>query len=282
MNRLVTAAARISHAVSRVVSSSLPSPLKRAILRDYLISIELKRFGTKGRPLAIAGRSVAYLDFGSAVFQFHELFVELQYYLQLKASEPFIVDCGSNIGLSVIFFTILFPNAEVLAFEPDVQTFACLIRNIEANGLNRVTARCLALTAEDGEVDFYFDRDHPGSGRNSTLPGRITGAKTRVPSGKLSEIIDRHVDLLKLDIEGAELPVLRDLFEQGRMPLIDHCLIEYHHHIDPLDDKLASLLSLLEASGFGYLINSPRYPGHIPFKYQDLIIYAYRIDHVRA
>jgi FkbM family methyltransferase len=264
--------------VAHIATSPLPCRLKRRILRDYLVSIELKRDGSGGAPLRIAGHSVSYLDFGSLVFQFHELFVELQYYIRLNTPQPLIVDCGSNIGLSVIFFTTLFPNAHILAFEPDPQAFGCLVRNIEANRLRRVVARRVAVTAEDGEADFFYDPDRPGYALNSTIPGRVRGAATRVPCERLSTIIDRHVDLLKLDIEGAELPVLRDLFEEARMSLIDNCLIEYHHHIHPQEDGFASLLSLLEASGFGYLVDAPRYPGHIPLKYQDLLVYAYRID----
>jgi FkbM family methyltransferase len=276
MNRFAAAALRITRTLVRLLASPLPSNLKRKLLKDYLLSIEFKRYGTRGAPLKLAGYTVRYLGFGGLVFQFHELFAEAQYLVPLSTADPFIIDCGSNLGLSVMFFARLFPTARILAFEPDPQAYDCLVQNLQANGLEQVTAERVAVTDHDGEVDFYADPMRPGSALGSTIPGRKGEDVQRVPSRRLSSYINQRVDLLKLDIEGAELSVLRELSQAQRLAHIENCLIEYHHHIHPGQDRLSELLSLLEASEFGYMISVPRYPGHIREKYQDLLIYAYR------
>jgi hypothetical protein len=84
------------------------------------------------------------------------------------------------------------------------------------------------------------------------------------------------VDLLKLDIEGAEVPVLQEVAEGGRLDLIDQMVMEYHHHLQPDEDRLGGLLSTLERNGFGYQIAS-RPP--FPFRRDEacsMFLYAYR------
>ena len=63
---------------------------------------------------------------------------------------------------------------------------------------------------------------------------------------KLSNYIKQKVDLLKIDIEGAEIDVLTDLFRSKKLNLVENMIIEYHHHIDPKIDNLSRLLYLLE------------------------------------
>ncbi|MGD8603905.1 MAG: FkbM family methyltransferase [Anaerolineales bacterium] len=277
MNRFIAAALRIPRIGVQILTSPLPAPLRRTLFKDYLLSIELKRFGKSGTPLSLAGYSVNYLHFGGLVFQFHELFVQAHYFVSLESNHPYIIDCGSNIGLSVMFFAKLYPDAIILAFEPDPDAYACLTRNVQDNGLNNVTTECVAITDKEGEVDFYSDENRPGSALGSIIPGRVQGSRQRVPSRTLSSLINGKVDLLKIDIEGAELQVVRDLAEEGKLSFIQNCLIEFHHHIQPGENHLAELLSFLERAGFGYMISAPDYPGHRPGKYQDILIYAYKL-----
>lgn len=277
MNRLLAAALRITRTTIRLLTSPLPAQLRRTLLKDYLLSIELKRYGMAGTPISLAGYSVNYLSFGGLVYQFNELFVDAHYLVPLDVTQPFIIDCGSNIGLSVMFFARLYPDARILAFEPDPDAYQCLFQNVRDNGLDNVTAERVAITDTEGEIDFYADPVRPGSASASTVPGRISGSVQRVPSRRLSSLINSQVDLVKLDIEGAELEVLRDLAKAGKLSSIRNWLIEFHHHIHPDVNQLADLLSLLEDAEFGYMISAPNYPGHRQGKFQDVLIYAYRI-----
>lgn len=276
LKRIFRSISRIIRSVGRILSSDLPRSLKQSVLWSYLFSIELKLFGRDGRPLNIVGNWVRYLRFPSLVFQFHEIFVELQYNLKLDTTRPFIIDCGSNIGMSLVFFKALYPEAEILAFEPDPGSYECLLQNIEVNKLKDVQALKLALSEEEGQVDFYIDPDRPGSLLMSTIQDRMPHTATRVPSGRLSTFIDRSIDLVKMDIEGAELTVIKELSYSGRMAHVNNFLIEYHHHIDTAQDEFGAFLSLLEESGYGYQIRLPRQSDMTAREYQDLVIFAYR------
>ena len=59
-------------------------------------------------------------------FQREEIFRREQYRFETDAPAPFIVDCGANIGMATLYFKSLYPDATVLAFEPDPAAFACL------------------------------------------------------------------------------------------------------------------------------------------------------------
>jgi hypothetical protein len=98
-----------------------------------------------------------------------------------------------------------------------------------------------------------------------------------VKAGKLSAYIDGPVDLVKLDVEGAEWDVMTDLKNSGKLSLIRRLIIEYHHKIGSQASCLGRFLSLLEEEGFEYQIAAA---GCDPIArqgvYQDILIGAYR------
>ena len=75
---------------------------------------------------------------------------------------------------------------------------------------------------------------------------RMPGAAVRVPAVRLSRYVTKPVDFLKLDVEGSELPVLRDLASSGAIGQIRQMVIEFHHHMRPDVDNLSECLSILE------------------------------------
>ena len=70
-------------------------------------------------------------------------------YKQELPPKPFIIDCGANIGLSVIYLKNLYPDAEIVAFEPDEQNFQLLQKNIASFGFKNVEARKEAVWTEN-------------------------------------------------------------------------------------------------------------------------------------
>src|SRR6185295_11883552 len=96
--------------------------------------------------------------------------------------------------------------------------FSYLKQNIEQNHLTHVTPVFGALSSAKGEQQFFFNTKRPGS--STGMPGVAASKKTStfskvtVPAIRLSDYVTEDVDLLKLDVEGAEGVILRDLDTQ--------------------------------------------------------------------
>lgn len=232
-----------------------------------LVQVKVGRFDVTGFSIP----SLAYLH--------REIFVDLQYYFSTQLKDPFIVDGGSNIGMSVLFFKALYPAARVLAFEPAQSAHELLLQNVEANGLRDVEVHCAALGREDGEVTFFEDRADPATFRMSTRSERLPGTASAVPQRRLSQLLSEDVELLKLDVEGSEDDVLAELVDSKAVSRIRQLVVEYHHQLDPTRDFLGGFLERLRDEGFGYQV-SARGPvanraGAEP-AFQDILVYARR------
>lgn len=72
-------------------------------------------------------------------FSRREIFSDEVYRLVARRPKPFIIDCGANVGMSVVHFKNLYPDCTVVAFEPDPTQFQVLQRNVASYGLSGVT-----------------------------------------------------------------------------------------------------------------------------------------------
>ncbi len=184
-----------------------------------------------------------------------EIYPGKVYFFETTNETPVIIDCGSNIGMSVIYFKELYPQASVYAFEPDHDSFSMLQYNVAVNKLTNVSLFNVALDEKEGETFFYYDAEKPGN-PCMTLTSGMFKDKQRVKVEKLSDHIKQlttRIDLVKIDVEGAEHGILRDLVESKTINLVNKMLIEYHHHMGgSTEDKLGDFLKMLENNGFGY------------------------------
>jgi FkbM family methyltransferase len=139
-------------------------------------------------------------DFGL----FYEIFLDNNYPLDHEENIKTIFDVGANIGVSTIFFSLKYPEAQIFSFEPDPANLKRLHEN--AKKLGNVTVNDIAVWSEQTELTFYAD-PHRGSS-SSALKIRDRQKKITVKASTLDQIIKetgvKHVDILKIDIEGAE------------------------------------------------------------------------------
>jgi FkbM family methyltransferase len=225
----------------------------------------------------VAGFRMRYLEAQWMRYLYREVFAEREYWFSAETTRPVILDCGSNIGMAVLFFKALYPDAEITAFEPAPWACAAIEETIQANGLRDVTLHNAALAEQDGVLELYHDPNHPGSAVMSVFRERMPGETVRVSAVRLSRYVTKPVDFLKLDVEGSELPVLRELVASGAVGRIRQMVIEFHHHMSPTVDNLSECLAILEENGFGYqLTSAPVYTPITRGQFQDVLVHAYR------
>lgn len=242
------------------------SPSKKFALWWNLLHVSGKMLGYK----------ISYFDRPNLTCLYREIFARQSYYFQSIQESPIILDCGANLGIATLYFKWLYPKAKIHAFEPDPTAFAMLQRNVAQNHLTDVVLDNCALWHEDGTVQFFVDRNNPGSLHLSTDASRYQGEAIQVPSRKLSGFIQAEIDLLKLDVEGAEYHVLCDLVSNGKIHWIRQMVIEYHHRLGNQPSCLAGFLHLLEQAGFDYQLHATLRSVTSRDTYQDILIGAYR------
>lgn len=188
-----------------------------------------------------------------------ELFEEECYFFETNKPTPFIIDCGAYIGLSVFYFKWRFPNAKVLAFEADPQTFEVLQKNVSNLQLENVEILNRAVWNEEKELVFYSGNSMSGS---LFIDAENKGTPVYVKTAKLKNYLNQPVDFLKLDIEGAEFEVLNDI--RNDLGQVERIFLEYHS-LAGETQKLGALLEILTAAGFRYYIQEAKNYTHRPF-----------------
>jgi FkbM family methyltransferase len=215
---------------------------------------------------------VEFFRINDLLYLFTEVFIEEVYGKTPMTQVETIVDCGSNIGVSLLYFKSLYPHARILAFEACPETFQILQRNVSNNRLANVEAFNLAVSGSERDIVFYSTA---GSifGSSNELRGR--GAGVSVKGFPLSSFLSETIDLLKMDVEGAELEVFPELESSGKLSLVRHLAIEYHHHLPHSSARFSDFLAILERNGFDYQMSALFLtPGKDMF--QDVTLYAYR------
>lgn len=150
------------------------------------------------------------------------------------------IDCGANLGRVLADFIQTLPDHDFYAFEPNAQLHTSLRSEVERTGHPRVTLYDKAVWTHDGTANLYL-----GHHESSTL---LLGKRVPpvydqqidydnpvpVPCIDFSAWLAREVDsedqvTVKMDIEGAEYPVLRKMIHDGTLALISLLYIEWHH-----------------------------------------------------
>lgn len=206
---------------------------------------------------AVLGRPIRYSDPDGLLHSVREVFQEEVYRFSARSASPRIVDAGANIGLSVLYFKTLYPNAAVVAYEPDADIFAMLRSNV--GDLPGVELRQAAAWKEDTVLTFFREGSLAGSTEIDFL-GRAQPIEVRAERLR-DELRRAPVDFLKLDIEGAENAVLFDVADE--LDGVDHLFFEYHS-TPGKPQLLGDLLKLVADKGFRYSINGA-HGARLPF-----------------
>ena len=197
---------------------------------------------TPGTTDVLGGAPMEFVDAASFLWtrkEIHELRV---YEFRASSDAPRIIDGGANIGMSVLYFKTLYPRARITAFEPDPLLLPVLERNLRAAGAADVQVEPFALWS--GATTLAFASDGADGGR---LAEGLDPAMAEVRTVRLRDYLGEPVDLLKLDIEGAEIEVLQDCADH--LGAVERIYVEYHSFADR-PQQLHALLRLLADAGF--------------------------------
>lgn len=153
------------------------------------------------------------------IFVLGEILVDRQYALKTPLrSVSVVVDAGANIGASALWFASCFPAARLHAFEPAAGNFALLAENLA--GLPAATPFRMALGSAEGAITLHRGASEATHSIIAGAPDLTADGIETVPMTTLAAHMDAagldRIDLLKLDVEGAEMEVLIGLGERIR------------------------------------------------------------------
>ncbi|MCS7029372.1 MAG: FkbM family methyltransferase, partial [Bacteroidia bacterium] len=291
-DRMVATLGRLGSTSKKIIKSVLPKKTRQFINLHFRgieepsepdeIQKELSRISQLPRFIKgetnILGKIIKFVDSASFCFMHNKIFEREVYKFQTKSSRPYIIDAGANVGLSVIYFKKLYPNAEIIALEPDNKIFEVLAFNIKSFGFENVQLIQKALWNEETILRFYSEGADGGRIATQTDSGKLI----EVSTCRLRDFLNKKVDLLKMDIEGAEVIVLEDCSDL--LHNVERLFVEYHSFVGK-EQKLYKLLEILEKAGFRYQVQHVGVFSQHPFirisEYLSmdlqLNIFAYRI-----
>lgn len=198
----------------------------------------------------ITGSHIHMTDAASFLYMYGEIFDQQIYKFIARSKQPLIIDCGANIGLSIIYFKTLYPESRVVAFEPDRNIFQILKSNIESSGYNGVRLVDKAVWKENSVTNFM--PDGADGGRMVQInPG---SELYEVSTVRLRDYLKEPVDLLKLDIEGAEVEVLEDCADL--INNVSNLFVEYHSFVKE-KQTLHRIINILHDASFRIHIHPP-------------------------
>lgn len=183
------------------------------------------------------------------------IFKKGEYQIDLSNPKPFIFDVGAHIGLSTIYFKSKYPQARILAFEPNPNTAKILRLNIKANHLKNIKVIEAGVWNEKGKKPLYVDSTSQNLWTwGDSLIKNIWSSQTPpqpilIKTVTLSSFLTKPIDLLKIDVEGAESKIIHEC--AGKLKLVKNLILEYHEtpKTNP-QNKLSSIIKILEKANF--------------------------------
>ncbi|MCS4157958.1 FkbM family methyltransferase [Salinibacter ruber] len=213
------------------------------------------------------------VDTASFLSAYRAIFEDEIYAFKPADQTPSIIDGGANVGLATLYWKKKWPEADVTAFEPDPQVFEVLEWNCNQHGYPDVNLIQKGLWSKNGTLQFDPDGADAGQVRNNhTATGKGRDDTESVRVVRLAKFLDQPIDLLKLDIEGAESEVLLDC--EGALDTVENLFVEYHSYIDR-EQRVDEVLRVLRDSGFRIHIQ-PELVADQPFVQR---LESYGMDH---
>jgi FkbM family methyltransferase len=239
--RTITDLPAVGRVLATVTAARQVRESLRFATRELGRSTALRRYSLSGTEVAIHIRHNSP-DVAVLIEIFADRFYEPPARVKqlLAKHAPRVLDLGANIGLFGAFLTTRVPGVRIIGFEPDRANAAVHRQTIAVNRRGETWTLIEACAANaDGTVSFQG-----GAFAGSRIEA---SAAATVPALDVFAHLD-GVDLLKMDIEGSEWPILYD--DRMRGAPVPALVLEYHPHLCPGGDARETAFELLGRCGY--------------------------------
>lgn len=248
---------RIKSGLSRIVAPEIRKYIKRKLgyktskvhLDKFAVLRQLPRY-TETKTL-LNDVEIVVPDSASYLFMYKEIFEEKIYQFNTSKPAPYIIDGGANIGLASIFFKLQFPDAEIIAFEPDDKIYSILKSNIESFKFKNI--ELLKKGLWNSSETLSFKSEGADGGLIADIDETVEATES-IEVISLKPYLNKQVDFLKLDIEGAETLVLKDIEED--LVKVDRIFVEYHSFVNQ-KQTLTEIIDILTKAKFRLYMSIP-------------------------
>lgn len=162
---------------------------------------------------------------------------ELAYLAERICDDFVFIDIGANVGAYALYVASLAgQRARILAVEPQPAIFERLVYNIRENAFQSVKAIDCAVADRPGEVTFFISPRNHGESSMKLVQADAHESSIRVNAKTLQQLIEDerfdHVDVVKIDAEGAEDLILESFFGGASRSLWPKLMILEHNPTD--------------------------------------------------
>ncbi len=189
----------------------------------------IKLKSKKGLKLSFVKTPVYFRGIRSDELMFEQIFINKEYAIKVPFKPEIILDLGANVGYASLYFITRFPDARIIAVEPEENNFKAAVKNLEHyKNIELIRGAVWNISGIINVIDSGY-----GEAAYMVQEGLITNP---VKALTVEEIIRQRdisqIDILKIDIEGAE----KELFDSGYeswLPLAKILIIETHDRYKP-------------------------------------------------
>ena len=181
-----------------------------------------------------------------------EQFLDLQYFPKVIGDDfkpKVVLDIGGYIGDLTLYCASVY-SAKVHCYEPTPQNYRMVQKNLELNPHLNITAFNKGVSANNESISLNI-QDLTGeihASSHKTYDKEVTTID--IPCVSLVEAINTmnepRIDLLKIDCEGQEFEILKDINSEYLAKNVDYLVFEYHKFVDDYQSKLERILKNLE------------------------------------
>ncbi len=163
----------------------------------------------------------------SDIQAFDQVLGGMEYDYKHHITPKFIIDCGANIGLATLFFKSKYPDAQIIAAEPETTNFEMLVKNTK----NYANIHCLKYGIWHKNAILKIEDERNFGNWGFVCKEVEKENETSISAISISEIMKKYnqteIDILKIDIEGGEIELFSSNYEYW-LPKTKVIMIELH------------------------------------------------------